>query len=92
MSKFSFDARAVERAVMELAEPAVRKIADDLQRLVDDLAASHAGRPVDEVKVALRSRWQQSTPDGDITDPELTEWATAISEGRAPRVQYDGLT
>ena len=91
MAKFKFDSRKLEQAVMEAADGAVRARANQLQQLVDSLGASHRGRPVDDVKVALRSGWQAATGDGDITDPELTQWATHIANGRPIHIQYDGL-
>lgn len=91
MSSFKFNPRALERAVLQAADGAVRRKADNLQTVVDNLERTHQGRPVDEVKVALRTAWRSATGDGDITDPELTQWATHISEGRHINVRYDGL-
>lgn len=91
VSSFSFDRRDFERVVRQAADEAVRQRANALQGLVDALGRTHEGRPVDEVKVALRTGWQSATGDGDITDPELAEWATYISQGRNIHIQYDGL-
>lgn len=91
MSSFSFNPRDLERAILQAADGAVRQKANDLQAVVDNLGRTHQGRPIDEVKVALRNAWQTATGDGDITDPELTQWATYISEGRSIRIQYDGV-
>ena len=49
------------------------------QQMFDRLSRQHRGKPVDEVKRALGRAW--AADGGTITDPELTDWATAISEG-----------
>lgn len=90
MSSFKFNPRDLERAVLQAADGAVRQKANDLQGVVDRLGRTHQGRPVDEVKVALRTAWRSATGDGDITDPRLTQWATYISEGRRIKIRYDG--
>lgn len=92
MSSFSFNPDDLERVVRQAADGAVRQKANDLQAVVDNLGRTHQGRPVDEVKVALRGAWQNATGDGDITDPELTDWATYISEGRHIEIRYDGIS
>jgi len=58
----------------------MRRIAADYQKLLDALASSHAGKPLEEVKAALRSGWQGL--GGDLTDPELTQYAECVKEGR----------
>ncbi|NTW38520.1 MAG: hypothetical protein HGA44_01325 [Cellulomonadaceae bacterium] len=51
----------------------------DMERSFDDLGRRYRGRPVPEVKVALRGALRRG--GGDAGEPELTEWAKAISEG-----------
>ncbi len=65
----------------EIAET-VRK---DTEAFFDSFARRYRGRPVVEIKPALQREWRQKM-DGSITDPDLTEYATAISEGTRIRI------
>ncbi|WP_053383039.1 hypothetical protein [Leucobacter celer] len=67
-----------------------RLMEDEVQSTVDDMAAEYTrdlkalttrytGRPVEEIKPALRRIFQQH--DGDLTDPELSEYAAQIHAG-----------
>jgi len=76
---------------LEDADSAVRARADELQKLVNRVASTHRGRPVSEIKSALRAGWRRVTRDGDLTDPELTRLATAIHDGTRVNIRYDGL-
>jgi hypothetical protein len=76
MSNFQFDQGAIDK----FAKDAVKGEANRIQKLMDDLLRSYTGRPVSEVKVALAREWSKG--GGNISDPELTEYATHISEGR----------
>ena len=40
---------------------------------------AYKGRPVSEIKPALQREWKKI--GGSITDPELTQYASSISEG-----------
>ena len=73
--KFELDRREFDRAVQDAMKSAQR----DLQRSFDDLGRRYRGRPIHEVKTALRSVLRRE--GGTADEPELTEWATAISEG-----------
>lgn len=74
-AQFKFDQGAIDRVVQD----AMRGAQHDLQRSFDDLGRRYRGRPVNEVKVALRDVLRRG--GGNVGEPELTEWATAISEG-----------
>jgi hypothetical protein len=76
-----FDDRAFERAIKDAADKAVEQRAAELQRIFDSLHRTCSGKPVEEVKRALRQRWRSLGDGADITDPELTEYATLIAEG-----------
>ncbi|MEU8928125.1 hypothetical protein AB0D10_45755 [Kitasatospora sp. NPDC048545] len=78
--KFNFDAGALERAVKQAANDGIRKLAADYQGLLDGLVSSHAGKPLAEVKAALQAGWQRL--GGNLPDPELTQYAEYIKEGR----------
>jgi len=53
------------------------------------MLVTHAGHPVDEVKPALQARWSAVNDGASITDPELTQYAQALSDGRRVVVQPD---
>ena len=75
MSDFKFDKRAIDKLAKEVVKEEGKKI----QRTLDDLLRRYKGHPVAEVKSALAREWKK---DGNnIGEPELTEWATHISEG-----------
>jgi hypothetical protein len=69
-----------DREVNRLIQQAVQQEAKDVQRLFDRLARQYKGRPVAVIKPALKRAWERS--GGKITDPELTEYSQAISNGR----------
>lgn len=77
MSNFSFDQRAIDKLAKELVNDEVKR----LQKMMDDLHRRYQGRSVAEVKTALVREWTKRD-GGKVSDPELTEWATEISEGR----------
>lgn len=77
--KFEFDQKAFERAVRKDVEAHVRDVSRDMTRDFDRLQTQYAGRPVAEIKPALKIAWEQG--GGSITDPELTEYAQMISDG-----------
>lgn len=81
--KVSFDERALERAVAEKTD----ELATEYENAVRSLALELKGRPVEEVKPLVRARW--SDLGGEISDPELTQIATAISEGAKIRFRRD---
>ena len=63
-----------------LEREVMKNVRKETQAFLDQFARSHLGQPVDQVKVALKRDWKRKM-DGTITEPELTEWATVISEG-----------
>ena len=68
-----------ERDLNRMVQGAVRDVADDYQKMFDRLGRQYKGRPVNEVKAALRREW--SRLGGTISDAELTDYAQLISEG-----------
>lgn len=84
MSGFTFDRAALDRAVKQAANDGVRKVANNYQRLLDDLASTHAGSPLEEVKEALQAGWRRL--GGELTDPELTRFAQLIKDGE--RIEF----
>jgi inorganic triphosphatase YgiF len=82
MSDFKFDQRAIDQLAKELVKDEAKK----LQKMMDDLLRRHKGHPVAEVKSALVREWEKRD-GGKVTDPELTEWATHISEGTRIKIE-----
>lgn len=76
-----------EQSLEKAVRPAIKDIASDYQRLFDSLCRRYKGRPVAEVKPALRREW--SRIGGSLSDPELTKYATCISDGTRIRIKVD---
>ena len=68
-----------EKELEKAVRPALKDIASDYQKMFDSLLRRYKGRPVSEIKPVLRREW--SRVGGSISYPELTEYATHISEG-----------
>jgi hypothetical protein len=78
--EFKFDERNFRRAVAQAGNEAVRKFAAEAQCTLDRLRATHAGKPVAEVKAALQHAWRRSFGK-TLTDPELSSWADHLAHG-----------
>lgn len=57
---------------------------------VDGVCRDFSGRPVDEVRTALAVRWAASNDGAAITEPDLTNIATLIAQGKRVWVEQDG--
>lgn len=57
---------------------------------VDAVCRDFSGRPADEVRPALASRWAASNDGAAITEPDLTNIATLISNGKRVWVEPNG--
>lgn len=68
-----------EKELEKAIRPAMKDIASDYQKMFDSLSRRYKGRPVSEIKPVLKREW--SRVGGSISDPELTDYATLISEG-----------
>jgi hypothetical protein len=75
VSNFKFDNRAIKK----LTDQAMRQVADESNRLFAQLGRQYRSKPVSVIKPALKRAWERD--GGKITDPELTEYAQAISDG-----------
>ena len=73
---FKFDENAIDR----LAKDATKQIANELQETMDALLRTQRGKPVAEVKMAVKREWERR-PGATITDPELTTYAEALTAG-----------
>lgn len=68
-----------EKGLEKAVRPALKDVASDCQKMFDSLLRRYKGRPVSEIKPVLRREW--SRIGGSISEPELTDYATRISEG-----------
>ena len=71
--------RNFERELHQLVQGAVSDVAAEYQAMFDSLSRRYKGRPVSEIRPVLAREWAQV--GGSISDPELTDYATLISEG-----------
>jgi hypothetical protein len=62
-----------------------RQIRREFQEAFDVVFREYSGQPVDTVKNALTREFERR--GATLTDPELTTYATAISEGTQIRVR-----
>lgn len=86
-----FDGDAIKKAMKKQVDAAMRDRQQSLQQVVDGLARSHKGRPVDEIKPVLAKRWRDALDgSGSISEPQLSEWAQYLSDGRKIQFKYDG--
>lgn len=82
-SSFKFDDAAIRR----VARDATAKMARDLTARLNVLVPQYTGRPLDEVKQAVRMAWKAGSSGGEITDPHLTAFAEQIAAGGTIKVQ-----
>lgn len=68
-----------EKELEKAIRPAMKDIASDYQKMFDSLSRRYKGRPVSEIKPVLKREWARI--GGSISDPELTDYASLISEG-----------
>jgi len=57
---------------------------------VDEISRDYAGKAVDEIRPALAARWAAANDGASITEPDLTNIATLISQGKRVWVEPDG--
>ncbi|MFC8339304.1 hypothetical protein ACFUJX_20150 [Streptomyces rubiginosohelvolus] len=75
-SRFTFNKQVVKKVVNEAAG----KVEAKISTLLNGMSSEFAGRPVEEIKPVLQSRWRAAV-GGSITDPELSEYAARIAAG-----------
>ena len=85
-----FNEEGFNKAIMAAAESGVRDVADEMNRDFTEMARSLKGRPLDEIKAELVR--YHGDRDGEISDPELTDYAEILREGGSITVEYGGLT
>lgn len=69
----------LERELMRVVERGLEGRAQALQRLLDRVGREAAGKPIADVKVKLASAARHE--GWTLTDPELTNFAEALSAG-----------
>jgi len=75
-----------DEVIRRMATEIVEEQAQRLQDLLDRVFRLASGRSVEWVKIVLAQEWR-SEFDVEITDPELSEYAGALTEGRRIKVQ-----
>jgi len=78
--QIKFDEKALKRAVEKDVNAHVEPVARVRNRDLDRLVAQYAGRPIDEIKTAIRTmvrRWDRST----ISESEIADWAQLTHDG-----------
>jgi len=74
-----------ERELNKMVQGAVKDVAADYQKMFDRLGRQYKGRPVAEIKPVLRREW--SRLGGSLSEAELTDYSTLISEGTNIKMQ-----
>jgi len=69
-----------ERQLRKAVQDGLRDVAKDYQKMLDSLGRRYRGQSLSTIKPALQREWKR-VGGGRLTEPDLTEYATAISEG-----------
>jgi len=69
-----------QHALDQIGKQAVREFAQSMQPVLDSLHRQLAGQPVERIKPQLAQAWRAKAGKA-LTEPELTTWATTISQG-----------
>lgn len=64
----------------------VEDVGREFQRAMDDVARSHSGQPVEQVKPAVRAALRRI--DVEASEAEIADYATAISNGDRIEVEF----
>lgn len=81
MAKFEIN----DEGMRKLMEQATSNVAEHLNRVIAQVAESHSGKPVDDIKAEIRQR--ATTTDFTLgDDPTLQAVAEAIHKGSPPPV------
>jgi hypothetical protein len=75
-----------------VAQMAFEATSQRFQPILDGVHTEFADQPIDVIKPVLAARWAKGGEDASISDPELTNIATAISEGRRVILTNGGFT
>ncbi len=86
--RIQFDRYAFERALNDKVTSAVQDQADKLQRVFDRVWVVRDGKIEEEIKALLRQEWRVAFGQ-EIPESQLTQAATAITEGHPIRVKTE---
>jgi hypothetical protein len=75
-----------------ISDMAVKAVEERFQPILDSVFDEYAGQSVEVIKPVLSQRWAAGNDNASITDPELTNIAQAISEGRRVVMANGGPT
>ena len=70
-----------EKELEKAVRPALKDIASDYQKMFDSLSRRYKGRPVSEIKPALKREWARMAA---TRAPHWTSWANAPIWAPAP--------
>jgi hypothetical protein len=65
-----------------ISDMAAKAMGERFQPILDSVFNEYVGQPVEVIKPALSQRWAAGNDDASIADPELTNVAQAISDGK----------
>jgi len=89
MSGFNFNANEFKRQIEREFQHAADDFGRTLERDLNALSRSQVGKPLADVKNTVQRVFRKN--DGNITDPELTEYATAIQAGQQIKVNVQKI-
>jgi hypothetical protein len=71
-----------------MADEASVHVADTVQQVIDEVADTHSGRDVDEVRDAVQENWTSKVGDAGpaLPDPLAADYAQHISKGNNVKV------
>ena len=64
------------------AKQILAQMVANVTKAMDEISKDYSGRPVEEVRPALAARWAAANDGAKITEPDLTNVATLISQGK----------
>ena len=77
--------KELKKEMQKMVKKEMPKIARNAEETLNSVAKTHRGKPVSQVKPALRRKLQSE--GWKFTDSELTSYAEAISEERSFKVK-----
>lgn len=72
------------------ADRIIAQMVANVAAALDEISRDYAGKPVEEVRPALAMRWAAANDGASITEPDLTNVASLISQGKRVWVEPDG--
>lgn len=75
-----------------ISDMAVKAVEERFQLILDSVFDEYVGQSVEVIKPILSQRWAAGNDNASITDPELTNIAQAISDGRRVIMANGGPT